>query len=54
MASVERTTPPSQPCRLCSALEEEIEKTRSSGEAEREGILKFILRGHREAYHGAK
>jgi hypothetical protein len=52
MTEAEGTT--QQSCQLCSALEKEIEKTRTNGEAEREGILKFLLRGHREACHGAK
>lgn len=44
----------SQPRRLCSALEKEMEKTRTNCEAEREGILKFLLRGHREACYGSR
>lgn len=37
---------PAQSCRLCSALNNEIEKTRTNGETEREVVLKFLLRGH--------
>lgn len=45
---------PSKSCRLCSALKEEIEKTRTNGETEREALLKFLLRGHQEACHESK
>jgi hypothetical protein len=43
-----------QSCRLCFALNKEIEKTRLNGETEREAILKFLLSGHREACHDSK
>ena len=45
---------PSQSCRLCSALKKEIEKTRTNGEAERESLLNFLLKGHQEACHGSR
>lgn len=44
----------SNPCRLCSALETEIEKTCTADEAEREYLLRFLLKGHQEACHGSR
>lgn len=44
----------SKTCRLCSALELEIEKTHATGDSERKDLLKFLLKGHQEACHGSR
>lgn len=45
---------PSQSCSLCTALKNEIKKTRINGETDREAVLKFLLKGHQDACHGSK
>lgn len=39
------------PCRLCSALRDEIDKARTNGESDREKILNRLLNGHVGACH---